>query len=484
MIGKSLALRALAGSSVAWLLSVAACGAPASSGSSGAKGTTASNGSSGSNANTTAGSVAGRVQVVNAALSVTTPATAQAHRAQAHRVLPQGFTATGSSAYTYVAAVNAPTNPATSDVLQATNFAFDATRAYVTYNMDGPAIEGALDVIDLSSPTTPALIGSLIFGSEEFADIAITGTTALLVGQDNNGGLLTVVDISDPTQPKELSKLSLGSYYGTSIALDGTNAYVATGDSGGGVVTIDVSTPTAPKISNIAALDNALSAIRASGMTLALGGSGGTDLFNVSTGTAVSLAPIGSEVFAAPVRMAVASGLIVTNGAHSGLTVLTPTNNYTSATVTFHADLTGTGNGVDVAGNLTILAQGEAGTLLYDVTVPDSPALLGSFDFPDDRGSANEVRFGTSGASDYVFLSDGLSGFRIILVGSATDDAGAACNDQWWLAQLPGDWWSAPVTTDASSPARGRRSRARARTTASSSNSSPPPRTRNARRSS
>ena len=220
MLVKSLALRGLGGCSIAWLLLTAACGAP--SGASGASG----GGASSSGSHGASASVDGRVHAVNKTLAVT-PASSGGLKAQ-------DFSATGSSAYTYVASVDAPTNPATNDVLQATNFAFDSAHAYVTYNMAGPSTEGALDIIDLSNPAAPALLSSLVFASEEFADIAITGTTALLVGEDGNGGLLSVVDISDPTQPKEIADLTLGSYYGTSIALDGTTAYIATGDFKGG----------------------------------------------------------------------------------------------------------------------------------------------------------------------------------------------------------------------------------------------------------
>jgi hypothetical protein len=160
-------------------------------------------------------------------------------------------------------------------------------------------------------------------------------------------------------------------------------------------------------------------AIRSEETTFVFGGDTTTSLYSIATTAAVPLATIGSERFAAPVRMALANADVVTNGAHSGLTVLQASP--TSATIAFHADLPGTGNGIDIAGNLAVLAQGEAGTLLYDFTTPTAPVFLGSFAFPDDRGSANEVRLGSCAANDYIFLSDGLGGFRIVRRGPTGD---------------------------------------------------------------
>jgi hypothetical protein len=364
---------------------------------------------SGGGIESTSGSVAGRLHPVNLALAIA-PMDAGA---------APSFQTSGATSFTYVAAVNAPVNPATSDALQATNFAFTNTHAVVTYNMAGPAIEGALDVVDLSDPTKATLVACLQFPAEEFADVAVSGGTAFLVGQGGAGGLLAVVDIRDPAHPREIADLALGSYYATSIALEGTSAYVTTGDTGGGLVRVDVSNPSAPAIKSVVPLSNALSAIRSEETTFVFGGDTTTSLYSIATTSALPLATIGGGRFAAPVRMALTNADVVTNGAHSGLSVLRASP--TSATLLFHADLPGTGNGIDIAGNLGVLAQGEAGTLLYDFTIPTAPVFLGSFAFPDDRGSANEVRLGSCVANDYIFLSDGLGGFRIVRIGTTAD---------------------------------------------------------------
>jgi hypothetical protein len=213
-----------------------------------------------------------------------------------------------------------------------------------------------------------------------------------------------------------------------------------------------VSEPSAPALTSLAPLDNALSVLASASGTYALGGAANTTLYALRGGAALPLAVVGADPSEAPARMRISGNSLVTNAEHSGLSVFQLAPDGSSAALAFHADLDGTGNGVDVAGGLAILAQGEIGTLLYDVTTPSAPALLGSFAFPDESGSSNEVRFGTAAGNDYVFLSDGLEGFRIVRVGAPDDDAGAACSSPWWLATLPGDWWSVPATADATSP--------------------------------
>ena len=355
-----------------------------------------------------ASSFAGRVRLVNHALSLV--------NGKGNGVSTQTFSPSASSGYTYIAAVNPPVNAATGDVLQATNFAFDATRSYVAYNMAGPKIEGAFDIVDLSDVAKPRIVGSLLFPDAEFADVALSGNYAVLSGQDQNGGELSVVDVSDPTNPAEVARLDLGSYYGTSIKIDGTTAYITTGDQGGGVVTVDIASPRAPRVIGVVPVPNALHALRAGGRTLVLGGDPDTHLYAVDGQAAVDLATIATEHFDAPGRMAITNGSVITNGHDTGLSILTVAPDLSSASVLFHAPLTGTGNGIDIAGGLAILAQGEAGTLVYDVSNPASPHLLGSFSFPDESGSANEVRFGTTATASYVFLSDGLQGFRIVQI--------------------------------------------------------------------
>lgn len=355
----------------------------------------------------TSGSIDGRVSSINQHLSLkkegditTTP-------------LP----ASAPSGYVYVAAVDSPVNVATGHVLQATNFAFDADRAYVTYNIAGPQTEGALDIIDLTDTTRPRLLSSLVFSSAEFADVARSGKYALLIGMSeaSDGGTLMVVDVGDPAHPVAVAELPLGSHYGTSITIDGREAYITTG-SNGGVVRVDIKDPASPELLEVVPLSNALYALRSGGGTLALGGNSDTRLHFISGGRAREIAVIGSQHFEAPGRMAIVDKHVVTNGAQTGLSVLKMGSDNSSARLTFHANLPGTGNGLDVADSLAILAQGEAGTFVYDFKKPHSPSLLGSFAFPDERGSANQVRFGSSAGANYIFLSNGSTGFRIVEV--------------------------------------------------------------------
>lgn len=350
-----------------------------------------------------------RIHVVNQPLAVTSAPGSTATKTQSIR---PNAAKTQGNAFTYVASVDAPVD-ALGRRLQATNFAFDQRYAYVVYNMAGPDISGALDVVDLSDPTSPRLVASVAYDDAEFADVRIDQDRAYLVGAGHKGALLRLVDISEPSDPKVAGDLRLASYYATSIDILGGTAWVTTG-SDGGVAEITVGKQ-APTLARFSEIGNALSTVQVNGARMVLGGDS-TALHRLDDGVFTKVGDVSSSPIPAPGRMATAYDLVFTNAGHSGLRVLKLTGNGTRLDMLASTALEGTGNGIDASQHLLVLAQGEAGTLLYDIDAPETPSLLGKFDFPDDRGSANQIRFGACGNKEYVFQSDGLGGFRIVQV--------------------------------------------------------------------
>ena len=63
--------------------------------------------------------------------------------------------------------------------------------------------------------------------------------------------------------------------------------------------------------------------------------------------------------------------------------------------------------GVASVGDYTYLADGAAGLKIYDVSDPDAPALVGSYDTP---GEARDVAI----AGDYAYVADGSAGVQVI----------------------------------------------------------------------
>ncbi len=374
----------------------------------------------GSPAGGTVGSTEGRIHLVNTPLPLS--------KAKAGGLTPQDFSSSDATAFSYVASVEAPRNPSTGRRVQATNFAFSGSNAFVVYNTAGDETAGALDIVDLSTPGAPVLLSSTLFTDAEFADVKVVGHFAYLAGRRSDGAgkaAILVVDIGDLGSPRTVAVVDVPGHYATSLAVDGASIYASTGDDGG-VVQLDASSPGAPTVVASTDLAYAVDVVRANGKTFALGGAHAS----IEVGATVDVAPLavisGTSV-AAPSRMVVVGNRIFTNAAHTGLHVV----DSSSGAITYSAFLEGTGNGIDVGSGLAFLAQGEKGTTVFDVSAPDAPQALGAFEFSDEPGSANEVRYGESAGQKFVFLSDGLDGFRIVeygtpgSAGTSRDDAGS-----------------------------------------------------------
>jgi len=118
--------------------------------------------------------------------------------------------------------------------------------AYVVFNWQNETSSGSgFRVIDVSTPSAPAGMGSILWGGHHYAwDVAVSGSYAYVAAW----GGLRVVDVSAPSAPVEVAFVDTpGEARG--VAVSGDHAYVAWGvyDSPqGGLRVIDVSTPSAP----------------------------------------------------------------------------------------------------------------------------------------------------------------------------------------------------------------------------------------------
>lgn len=379
----------------------------------------------------------GRVHVVGAALSLS-------EREPSSELVKKGFET--DSAFKYVAAVDAPINPATGLQVQATNFAFDDEFAYVVYNTAGNDLGGALEVVDLSKVDKPALVGSTVYASSEFAAVRVVGDYAYLAGKTreetgSNSASLTVVDVRDREVLRKVKSLPLPGHYATSLSIEGTTAYVTTGDNGG-LAIVDISEPEAPVVTSFTELDHATTVLHNYQRTYVLGG---TPARIHALADDDSLQPLSDELsknaLEAPARMAVWSNALFTNAGGPALRRLPLDGSTAPATL---AMTSGTGNGIDIGAGVAVLAQGERGTFLFDVSKSGPAKSLGSFSFPDDRGSHNEVRFGKLAKATYVFVGNGLGGFRIVSTNLAVGEEVSACTTEWWKASESAVWWAAP----------------------------------------
>lgn len=351
-----------------------------------------------------------RVKLVNQPVPVT-PAETTARPTEG-TLAPMELAGEGAAAFTYVASVEPPT--VDGFLVQATNFAFDGDYAFVVYNTAGPDVRGGIEVVDLSKLGSPKLVASKVSHDVEFADVLIDGKYAFAVGATPKGAELRVFAIDKPAKMAQVAALSFPARYATSVARDSSNGLWVTTGADGGLVHLDVKNPLKPVVDVTHPLPNALYTFDMEGARLVLGGDADLGVHREKNGEFGRVATIAPVFVEAPGRLARRDHRLYTNAGHTGLTELDVSSDGRSVTVLSTAPIAGTGNGIDASSQHLFLAQGEVGTFVYDFHGNDSPTARGKFDFPDDHGSANQVRAGKCGGKDNLFLSDGLGGFRIV----------------------------------------------------------------------
>lgn len=101
--------------------------------------------------------------------------------------------------------------------------------------------EGLL-IIDISNKNSPTLAYTMNLGNIAFRALAISGNTLYITSDANGGGSeLFVIDISSPTSPSILGQYEHGSAIGD-IVIDGSYAYIATQTNSAELTILDVST--------------------------------------------------------------------------------------------------------------------------------------------------------------------------------------------------------------------------------------------------
>lgn len=160
--------------------------------------------------------------------------------------------------------------------------------------------------------------------------------------------------------------------------------------------------------------DNSLFVRRLNNKSLVLGGDKSTKIISHENGIVSLVADLSSEVSEAPSRFIIHGNRVISNAAFSGLTLIDKA--HSSPEKVHHQPLRGTGNGLamDAANKKLYLAQGNAGLIVMDMKDKDDPKDIGEFDYADDAGSANNVLHAKISGKDYVFISDGLSGLKIV----------------------------------------------------------------------
>lgn len=188
---------------------------------------------------------------------------------------------------------------------------------------------GVLQIYDISSPSSPQLIGAYIDYTQSAYGVQLSGNYAFLVC-DND---FLVIDVSNPAAPTLATALPIST--GSALGMIGSTAIVGAFNGNTPVMmTLNVSNPTAPSIIGQVALTGGVFQFATNGNTVAVAeGSSGLALFDLSV-----------------------------PGSPAQLWALT------DGTVA---------NAVTWSGNLLYIAANQ-GLIVYDATNPHSPMRLGS----------------------------------------------------------------------------------------------------------
>ena len=240
-----------------------------------------------------------------------------------------------------------------------------------------------LEVIDISDPTNPTLLGNYNTPGYVYA-VTVSGDYAFLVDYDNG---LYVIDISDPTTPTFLGNYDTpgGAW---DVTVSGDNAFLV--DYSYGFYVIDISNPTSP-----------------------------TQIGYYNTpGYAYGVTVSGDYAFVADG----AAGLQVLN-------ISDPTN----PTLLGNYDTPGGAVDVTVSGDYAFVADNPYGLYVIDISDPTTPTLLGFYNTP---GYAN----GVTVLGDYAFVANQHSLQIIDISDPANPLPLGICNSSAWKVAVSGDY--------------------------------------------
>jgi hypothetical protein len=252
---------------------------------------------------------------------------------------------------------------------------------------------GAFNVIDVSDPYQPALVGS-VHTSLFCSDIAIRGTFAFLA--DYAAGF-RVVEFENPAAPALVTLLpSLG---GTrEIELAGTYAIVAA-DSGLGV--IDISSPRAPTIAGRLRLERPIGIAMVSHYVYVESNTG-LQIVDVSNPRSPVLVRQVPAEFSAS-HLVVAGNLAFARARDNGLRVL-DVSDPAFPILVGASDSPAMLTSLHRVGNVLYATAGFTGLLVYDIQNPRVPHLSGGV---DTEGFAEDL----AATPDYVYVAN--SGFGL-----------------------------------------------------------------------
>jgi len=282
------------------------------------------------------------------------------------------------------------------------------------YAYTGENDNGGLQVIDISTPASPTLVGNYNDPDTNMRGLFVKGKYAYA---GYSGHELRVIDITDPTAP-----VLSGTYkhsrrwYPTGIDVSGNNAYVSDYESG--LTIINVSTPSNPTLvkqydisrgsrdiyvkgnyAYMSFFENGLKIIDISTPT-SPGMVGSVDLPKGSNAVFIS----GNYAYVASADYGTASPPVITSGKLYIINVANPA----SPSLVGSIDLPEIVSEVFVSGNYAYVTCGLSGLKMIDISNPASPTLAAGC---DTSGPAQKVDV----KDNYIYVANGENGKLLVL---------------------------------------------------------------------
>jgi len=268
-------------------------------------------------------------------------------------------------------------------------------------------------MIDISSPTDPAEIGSFPTTGDA-TSIAVEGEIAYLM---DDGTGMRVLNTTDPSAPRETSLY----FRPLAVALRDDLALLTTSQ---GLRIIDLSIPTSPTMvgsfdtpvsgKDIAVVDDLAFHAEAYGLRI-------IDISDPATPNEVSYFPISGLVYSVAVLNDFAY-VVQRSSSSTNLRVIDVGDPATPSEVGWVSVGTGAAGRVATAGDFAYVATGYDGIQVADVSNPAAPVHMANLDTP---GHAMDVVV----AGSTAVVADGLQGVRVLDISTPSAPAEIASHD-------------------------------------------------------
>lgn len=299
--------------------------------------------------------------------------------------------------------------------LKATHVAINGDYAYVSYNTEGEAYGGAVDVINISNPNTPQLVVQAIFPNTDISAVSYENGKLYIAGAASvdafpalsSPGFVSAMTLNNGLLTTNYVQTQLRGNVGTSVTSAG-NKYYAVSGGAGDLVAFDKNTNQIQATIPVADL-------RAVGQNsnkiVVLSGTNGVKVYDAVTMALQNSFSTSVDVPGAKRTIDFLGNNLLVSEGYAGLGVYNSATGSKLQTIAVPTHVTGvdnsdiTTNAVSVNNQNLFLANGGAGLYIYK-NENQSLSLIGSIAM---NGSCNY----TMSKGDYIFAAMGNGGLKI-----------------------------------------------------------------------